>query len=386
MAEVAAMVVDSYIESPLHLADRAMTMSVVNVARAAAVTASMDALAAALDGRHGLVLDAAEHATDFGMQGLDATPQAMDLAGFADALGPVGAVLAREVRASVVYSRVDDVEAGTSGLTTFAVRNRPALDDGLFNRANAASPAWFSFLAGLYEGATADLTPPVFGPETPAFEAGRAGVQMDVTDAGALAEVKIVHATQAGADGGRLVLALREHVLHADDDHHAEHDGHDDHVTDRYVLPAWDGRSLTLEDGRGGRVVLPVVVRMRSAKARLYAAAGTHNGAAATLFMLRGDGDAISSAWVVPEQTGPRAILAARQLALQPGDVLTFTQPLVSPTLAPLGTQTSAPVTFRALSDFRWTPATGHAAYGLVATDLNGNRAATDPRRPAFPL
>lgn len=388
MAEVAAMVVDTYIDSPVHLADHAITMSVINVARAAAVTASMDALAAALEGRNRQVLDAAEHATDFGMQGLDATPQAMDLAGFADALGPVGAALAREVRSSVVYSRVDDVTDGTSGLTTFSVQNRPALEAGLFNRDTAVSPAWFSFLAGLYEGAKVDRTPPVFGPETAAFEAGRAGVRLDVTDESELAVVRILHATQVGADTGRLVLASREHVLHADDYHHTEHDGHDEHETDRYFLPAWDGRRLTLEDGRGGRVVVPVVVRLRSANVRLYAATGTHNGAPATLFVLRGADDATQSAWIVPDQPGPRAVLAARQVALEPGDVLTFTQPLVTPDLGLLGTQITPAVTFRALSDLRWTPAPmGElAVYGLAATDLNGNRAVTTPRRPVLPL
>jgi hypothetical protein len=387
-------IVDIYIESPANQKSKARTLSVVDLAKTDALTASLDALSASLigdlDPSFQPLLDAAGGSQSYGRHSDAGTEFSLDLKHFTDRLGasgrlnaPAGRVVGA-VQTMVAYARESGEKPHSNGLSIFSPINTTFFDSGYYSGAIAVSPRWYDFVDSFIDKAKGATSGPVVSGETPlgganpaaaawrsllAFQAPTLGevpdgsFSMAISANPGVARVSAMHVVQPDPNKNRFRIVSGDRV-------EAGPDG-------RYTLTGWDGSAMHLTDGQGVNLLAPITFEtLTAAGTSVYMLPARVNGEEATIY-LEWDtkaGAAVAQ-WVVPFEpsTRTRAVtMSKRQTDLVAGDTVSLYTSYVDTDADAKAAELSPPLTLAAAPVWRQAPVPGQKLYFLFAEDLKG--------------
>lgn len=387
-------IVDIYIESPANQKSKARTLSVVDLNKTDALTASLDALSAsligALDPSFQPLLDAAGGSQSYGRHSDAGTEFSLDLKHFTDRLSaaggpgdPAGRVVGA-VQAMVAYARESGEKPHSNGLSIFSPINTKFFDSGYYSGAIAVSPRWYDFVDSFIDKAKGATTGPVVSGETPlgganpAAAAWRSLLAFNAPTPGAVPDGSYTMAISANPGVAR-VSAM--HVVQPDPNKNRYRVVSGDRVEagpdGRYTLPGWDGTAMHLTDGQGVNLLAPITFEtLTAAGTSVYMLPARVNGEEATIYLEwdTAKGAAVSQ-WVVPFQpsTGTRATAMSKlQTDLVAGDTVSLYTSTIDTDADAKSAELSPPVTLAAAPIWRQTPVAGQKLYFLFAQDLKG--------------
>jgi hypothetical protein len=387
-------IVDIYIESPANQKSKARTLSVVDLGKTAAVTASLDALSASLigdlDPSFQPLLNAAGGSQSYGRHSDAGTEFTLDLRDFTDRLGASGGLggpsgqVVSAVQNMVAYARESGEKPHSNGLSIFSPINTTFFESGYYSGAIAVSPRWYDFVDSFIDKAKGATSGPVVSGETPigganpaaaawrsllAFQAPTLGevpdgsFSMAISANPGVARVSAMHVVQPDPSKNRFRIVSGDRV-------EAGPDG-------RYTLAGWDGMAMHLTDGQGVNLLAPITFETLSAAGTsVYMLPARVNGEEATIYLEwdAAKGAAVSQ-WVVPFQpsTGTRAAaMSKRQSDLVAGDTVSLYTSTIDTDADAKTAELSAPVTLGAAPIWRQAPVAGQKLYFLFAQDLKG--------------
>jgi hypothetical protein len=392
--ELGKRIVDIYIESPANQKSKARTLSVSDLSRTAAVTASLDSLATALigslDPSFQPLLSAAGGSQSYGRHSDAGTEFTLDLKDFTDrfaaqsSLGAPATRVVSAVQGMVAYARESGEKPHSHGLSIFSPINTRFFDSGYYPGAIAVSPGWYDFLRSFIGKAKSATSGPVVSGETPVGQAAPAAAawrhllqfraptpgavpdgsyRMTISATPGLARVSAMHVVQPDPARNRFRVVSGDRVA-------ANADG-------SYTLPGWDGMGMYLSDGQGVNLLAPITFEtLTAAGTAVYMLPARVNGDEVTLYLEwdAAKGVAVSQ-WVVPFQpsSGARAPLMSKlQHDLVAGDTVSLYTSVVDTDADGKTAELSPPVTLAAAPTWRWAPVPGQKLYFLFAEDLKG--------------